>query len=278
LVVIGADCPPWWEFPQTLREAESLTFVGNGRLAAYEVIPISGPLSRWLGPVLRSGHFDEVHAYGLEAATHAALARGGLRVPLHVTLPEPITPAQYPHLWKQAKRWWHGRALAQSQTITTIGNDARVLLMQTFPNLRRHLTKIHALSFRLEKFSRTSENLRERLHLDEATLLLGTCASMDCPRLLGALLRVEKFGDTRDFHLVTLTSDEESLIEQLDLLIIPKVEARAWRSALLARLHSVPILAINAPVLREVLRNAKTEFYASGEVCALEVALRRCLS
>ena len=73
-------------------------------------------LWKTIRPLLRSGRFSLVHAHGLTAAAHAALAGLGRETPLLVTLHEPLRDAQFAGLAGSLKRT-HGPFLCNLERV-----------------------------------------------------------------------------------------------------------------------------------------------------------------
>src|SRR5262249_15845124 len=104
-------------------------------------VPVVGrdcALWKSVRPLLQSRRFALVHAHGLTAAAHTTLAAFRSKVPVLVTLHEPIRDARFPGLTGAFKRWLLGRALARAEAIVTVSEDARANLLRYFPNLRKH--------------------------------------------------------------------------------------------------------------------------------------------
>src|SRR5262249_43126877 len=67
------------------------------------------PLWKMIRPALLSGQFDLVHAHGMTAIAHTALACLGREVPFVATLHEPMLKDRFQGLLGQGKRWLLGR-------------------------------------------------------------------------------------------------------------------------------------------------------------------------
>ena len=108
---------------------EGLGFVG---------VPVENQRCR-LWPVvrglLRDGRFGLLHAYGLTAAAHTALANLGIGVPHLVALHKLLRPNQFPGWLGCLKRWMLRHALQQADAIVTPSDDARANLLEHVPAL-----------------------------------------------------------------------------------------------------------------------------------------------
>jgi len=112
---------------------------------SFVAVPVENQRCR-LWPVvrglLRDDRFDVLHAHGLTAAAHAALANLGVGVPHLVTLHERLRPNQFPGWLGCLKRWMLRRALMQADAIATVGDDARANLLEHVPALRERAQRL----------------------------------------------------------------------------------------------------------------------------------------
>jgi glycosyltransferase involved in cell wall biosynthesis len=282
-------------------------------------VPVRGhdcTLWRSVRALLQSGRFGLVHAHGLTAAAHTALATLGEKVPFLVTLHEPLRQAQFPGLAGACKRWLLGRALARASAIVTVSEDSRANLLRTFPNLRKlAMARIHAISNGIDASRFPSANheetsdLRQELGLDEDVILIGYLGRFMPEKGFGLLLeatrRLVKHGGVRRFHVVAFGSsdyrreyqhlieqralgrhitlrdfvaDVVPVLEQLDLVVVPSLWEASSLVSMEAMAAGVPVLGSDCPGLREVLRGTPSRTVKAGEVSALEVGLREALA
>lgn len=281
-------------------------------------VPVKGKKCRlWpsIRRLVRSGKYSMLHAHGMIAASHAAVACLGSRIPLVVTLHDPFRPEHFPGLKGQLKRWLMGHILARSTALVAIGDDFRANLVRYFPNLQRHQQRIRMVHNGVdterfaEPFPADQHRLRSELGLDEHTALLGFLGRFMPQKgftlLLEALARLQQFGSVPPFHLVAYGShdyrkeytrrieqlglerlitvrdfvpDVRPILEQLDLLVIPSL----WEASPLlpreALAAGVPVLGSDCEGQREVLQDTPARMFRSGDVTALETALREALA
>ena len=283
--------------------------------ARFVPVPMRGkhcPLWRSVLGQLASGRFDLVHAHGMTAAAHATLAGLASRVPLVVTLHEPLRDAQFKGVAGTLKRWALGRALARASAVVTVSDDSRDNLLRYFPNLRRCRAKLHTIPNGIDTTGYGDEPeawLRDELGLDDGTALVGYLGRFmpekGFPLLLDAVERLASCGGTRPFHVVAFGSsdyrreyqkriDERGLgsaitlrgfvadvrpvLPQLDLVLVPSLWEASSLVSMEAMSAGVPVLGSDCPGLREVLRGTPSRSFAAGDAAALETALRAALA
>jgi glycosyltransferase involved in cell wall biosynthesis len=263
---------------------------------------------------LQTEPFDLVHAHGLTAAAHTALATVRNPIPFVVTVHEPLRPGQFPGLAGAGKRWLLGRALARAAAIITVSHDARDNLLRFFPNLRRHAHRVHTIpnGIDTDRYAAPPEkataDLRDELDLDDETLIgfLGRfMPEKGFSLLLEVIARLVRFGSTRPFHVVAFGSgdyrreyqrqieqrgladhvtlrdfvaDVRPVLEQLDLVVVPSLWEASSLVSMEAMSAGVPVLGSDCPGLREVLRDTPSRTVTTGDVSALECALRAALA
>jgi glycosyltransferase involved in cell wall biosynthesis len=262
-----------------------------------------------------SGRFALTHAHGLTAAAHATFASLGSKVPLLVTLHEPLRAAQFPGLFGSFKRWVLGRALAKAAAVVTVSEDARANLLRYFPNLRRHSGQILTIANGIdtERYNDSgageTADLRGELNLDEDTTLVGYLGRFmpekGFPLLVEAIDRLVKYGSVRPFHLVAFGSsdyrreykkdierrgltryitlrdfvpDVLPVLRALDLVVVPSLWEASSLVSMEAMAAGVPVLGSDCPGLREVLAKTPSRTVKWGEAAALESGLRAALA
>jgi glycosyltransferase involved in cell wall biosynthesis len=280
-------------------------------------VPVRGracPLWRVMRPMVRSGRFALVHAHGLTAAAHAALACLGGEAPLLVTLHEPLRDAQFAGLGGSLKRWLLGRALARGAAVVTVSEDARANLLRYFPNLRRYEGRVHAISNgidadRYAEAGPAGGGLRRELGIGAETVLVGFLGRFMPEKGFGLLLeaagRLVRHGGVRPFRLVAFGSgdyrreyqkqveqqglarhvtlrdfvpDVLPVLRQLDLVVAPSLWEASSLVSMEAMAAGVPVLGSDCPGLREVLRGTPSRSVKAGDAGALEVGLREALA
>ena len=280
-------------------------------------VPTKGrscPLWSTVRSCVRSHRFRLVHAHGLTAAAHSTLACLGTRVPVVVTMHEPLRREQFRGFLGSLKRWVLGRALSRAAAIITVSEDARDNLLTFFPNLRRSTNRIHSIPNGVDTTKLTltpvpSESLREQLGLTEEVTLIGYLGRFlpekGFPQLIEAVSRLRRFGSVRPFHVVAVGSsdyravyqrqiaeqglsdcltlrdfvpDVTPVLRQFDLVVVPSL----WEASPLVPMEAmsagVPVLGTDCPGLREVLRGTPSRTVRTGDVAALEVGLREALA
>lgn len=286
--------------------------------AEFVPVPVKGrKCTLWpsLRNLVRSGKYSLLHAHGMTAAAHAAVACLGSRVPLAVTLHEPFRPAQFPGLRGHLKRWVLGRVLGRATALIAVGEDPRQNLLRHFPNLRRNTGRIRVVhngvdTVRFETPLADDEyTLRDDLGLDDRTVLVGYLGRFmpekGFPLLLDAVGRLARYGSVPPFHVVAYGSndyrkeyerrieregltklvtlrdfvpDVRPVLEQLDLIVIPSL----WEASPLvpreALAAGVPVVGSDCQGLREVLRDTPSRLFRTDDVAALETALRESLA
>jgi glycosyltransferase involved in cell wall biosynthesis len=284
--------------------------------AEFIGVPVHGracPLWKTVRPLVQSGRFALVHAHGLTAAAHCALAGLGECTPLIATLHEPLRETQFRGLAGSCKRWLLGRALARVSALITVSADARANLLRHFPNLRCHTARIHTLPNGID-VSRYMEpaptmGLRDELGLEDDVTLMGYLGRFmpekGFPQLVEAIGRLVQFGSTPRFHLVAFGSSDyrreyQRAIEQqgltryitlrdfvpdvlpvlhdLDLVVVPSLWEASSLVSMEAMAAGVPVFGSDCPGLREVLRGTPSRTMATGDVAALECGLRQALA
>jgi glycosyltransferase involved in cell wall biosynthesis len=292
---------------------------GPGWLDGAEFIgvPVRGRSCR-LWPEVRGllsiGRFALVHAHGLTAGVHAALANVGIGVPLVVTLHEPLRPAQFPGLFGRLKRWAMGNLLRRADRIIAVSDDARDNLLSHLPALggRAHRVITVANGIDTSKYARAiprADNaLRRHLNASLGTALFGFLGRFmpekGFPVLLGALQQLaERFGPER-FHLAAFGTgdyrreyqkriDEQGLgrvatlldfvpdvqpvLADLDLVVVPSLWEASSLVSMEAMSAGVPVLGSDCPGLREVLRGTPSVMVKTGDADALREGLSRFL-
>jgi glycosyltransferase involved in cell wall biosynthesis len=267
-------------------------------------------LWRAIRPLVASGQYDLVHALDYAAAGHAGLACMGLETPFVVSLSEHLAETRFTGLVGSLERWLLGRALAKASAITTESNAAIERLLQVFPNLRapeyRTLTipaNIDTASYR-DRAVVTGDTLRHELALPEETTLLGYFGPISpdggLDVLLDALSRLVVYNAIPPFHLVVFTNEDAedeinsrslgyhvtqrqplaeyaTILEQLDLVVIPAFEPRASRLVKECLCAGVPLLAPVCHALRDVVHDTPARLVPPQVVSSLETALRQAL-
>jgi glycosyltransferase involved in cell wall biosynthesis len=289
---------------------EKLT-AGSPRFVPVPTRGKACPLWRTVMARLASERFDLVHAHGMIAAANATL--GGLlsRVPLLVTLHEPVRDAQFAGVTGMMKRWALGHALARAAAIVTVSNDARDNLLSYFPNLRRRRERIHTIPNGIDTSPGpdAEPRLRAELGIDAGTLLVGYLGRFmpekGFPLLLEAVERIVKAGGTRPFHVAAFGSsdyhrqyqqwiDDRSLrrwitlcnfvpdvrpvLRQMELVVIPSLWEASPLVPLEAMCAGVPVLGADCPGLREALAGTPSRMFSTGDVAALESSLRQAIA
>jgi glycosyltransferase involved in cell wall biosynthesis len=309
-----------WRFTFVVPQDETLPALKDtlGDLPGSEFIgvPLSGrecPLWKAIRPLLLGRRFSLLHAHGLTAAAHASLAGLGERVPLLVTLHEPLRDGQFPGLLGSFKRWLLGRALARAAAVVTVSSDAKANLLRHFPNLRKHADRIQAISNGIESSRYPSapdeSGLRRELGLDEKTTLIGYLGRFmpekGFPLLLEAAARLARHGGVRPFHVAAFGSsdyrreyareierrglarhftlrnfvpDVAPVLGQLDLVVVPSLWEASSLVSMEAMAAGVPVLGSDCPGLREVLRGTPSRTVKTGDPAALECGLRAALA
>lgn len=114
--------------------------------------------------LLRGGRFGLLHAHGLTAAAHTALANLGIGVPHLVTLHKPLRPNQFPGWLGCLKRWMLRRALLQADAIVTASDNARANLLEHVPALheRAHRLVIVPNGSQTQRWTALLESLATR--------------------------------------------------------------------------------------------------------------------
>ena len=322
---LGYNCPllaaAGYRFTFVVPEDESLPAlretVGHLPDSEFISVPVSGracPLWQTVRPLLRSGRFSLVHAHGLTAAAHAAMAGVGSDVPLLVTLHEPLRSEQFPGLAGAFKRWLLGRALATTASIVTVSQDARDNLLRFFPNLRKHADKIHAISNGIDAgryacLDEASHELRRQLNRNADTILIGYLGRFmpekGFPLLMEVVARLVKHGGVEPFHVVAFGSsdyrreyqqsiehqgladcitlldfvpDVSRVLPGLDLVVVPSLWEASSLVSMEAMAAGVPVLGSDCPGLREVLRGTPSRTVKAGDTAALECGVREALA
>jgi glycosyltransferase involved in cell wall biosynthesis len=275
----------------------------------------SCPLWSTVRSCVRSHRFRVVHAHGLTAAAHATLGCFGQRVPVVVTMHEPLRRDQFRGVFGSLERWLLSRALARAAAVITVSEDARANLLTFFPNLRRIADRIHTIPNGINTTKITlpggppSEDLRERLGIDDDVTLIGYLGRFmpekGFPQLIEAVSRLARFGSARPFHVVAFGSsdyravyekqiverglsgfltlrdfvpDVTPVLERLDLVVVPSLWEASSLVSMEAMSAGVPVIGSDCPGLREVLRGTPSRMVRTGDVGALEVGLRGALA
>jgi glycosyltransferase involved in cell wall biosynthesis len=270
----------------------------------YIGAPVRGGVCRLAAAVrslLRDGGFALLHSHGLRAAAHAAAANVGFGVPHVATLHEPLRPAQFMGLRGRLRRWALGRLLRRPDAVAVPSEDSRADLVACFPALaaravtvpdgicpadydvlrRRRpggttmgffgdFTPEHGFPALLEAVRRVAANPavppflvaafgpaegRPAAQLDVERLGLSDCVTLrDAPLNFGPVLR------------------------QLDLIVAPSGSAEACLAAMEAMAAGVPVLGVDAPGLREVLRGTPSRTVAACDADALHDGLHFALT
>jgi glycosyltransferase involved in cell wall biosynthesis len=271
------------------------------------------PLWRSALGQLASGRFDLVHAHGMTAAAHATLAGLASRVPLVVTLHEPLRDSQFTGIVGRLKRWALGRALARAAAIVSVSDDSRENLLRHFPILRRSQARLHTIPNGIDTTGYDEESrddkLRQDLGLDDGTTLVGFLGRLmpekGFPLLLDAIERLAATGGTRPFHVVAFGTsdfgreyqkridqhglsrrvtlrgfvpDVRPVLRQLDLVLVPSLWEASSLVSMEAMSAGVPVLGSDCPGLREVLRGTPSRSFAAGDAASLETAFRAALA
>ncbi len=264
--------------------------------------------------LLREGRFGLLHAHGVTAAAHTALANLGIGVPHVVTLHEPLRTNQFPGWLGRLKRWTLARALGQADAIVTVSDDARMNLLEHFPSLwsraERLLTVpngIHAERYAIAP-EQPANDLRDQLGLDAQPFLLGFLGRFmpekGFPVLLEAVERLAREETVRPFHLVGFGSgdfrreyqkailrrglekvvslldqvaDVRPVLSQLDLVVVPSLWEASSLVSMEAMAAGVPVLGSDCIGLREVLRGTPSRLAATNDAAALAAGLRAAL-
>ncbi len=284
--------------------------------AEFIGVPMNGrhcPMWKTVRPLLRSDRFALVHAHGMTAVAHCALAGFGLRTPFLATLHDPFREEHFRGLTGSLKRWLLGRALARTSMLITGTADMRANLLQYFPNLRRHASRILTLPNGIDA-SRYEDppqaiGLRDSLGLEDDVTLIGVLGRFMPQKgfveLLEAIGRVVRFGGTPRFHVVAfgsrdyrreyqrnienqglatyftfrdVVSDVVPILHELDLVVMPSLWEACPLLPMEAMSAGVPVLGTDCLGLREVLRDTPSRIVATGDVTALECGLRKALA
>jgi glycosyltransferase involved in cell wall biosynthesis len=284
--------------------------------AEFIGVPMKGrdcPLWKTVRPLLRSGRFALVHAHGMVAAAHCALAGLGQKTPFVATLHDPFREEHFRGLVGSLKRWLLGRAVARTSLLLTVTADMRANLFHYFPNLRRHAPRILTLPNGINA-SRYEDppppiGLRDSLGLQDDVTLIGFLGRFMPQKgfveLVAAIGRLVRFGSTPRFHLVAFGSgdyrreyqrliakqglssyftirdvvaDVVPILQELDILVVPSLWEASSLVSMEAMAAGVPVLGTDCPGLREVLRDTPSRTVATGDVAALECGLREALA
>jgi glycosyltransferase involved in cell wall biosynthesis len=279
-------------------------------------VPMKGrdcPLWKTVRPLLRSGRFALVHAHGMVAAAHCALAGLGQKTPFIATLHDPFREEHFRGLAGSLKRWLLGRALARTSLLITVTADMRANLFHYFPNLRRQAPSVVTLPNGIDA-SRYEDPpppmvLRDDLRLKDGVTLIGFLGRFMPQKgfveLVQAIGRLVRFGSTPPFHLVAfgsgdyrreyqrnaeklglsscitfcdLLSDVVPVLQDLDLLVVPSLWEASSLVSMEAMAAGVPVLGTDCLGLREVLRDTPSRMVTAGDVSALECGLREALA
>jgi glycosyltransferase involved in cell wall biosynthesis len=260
--------------------------------------------------LLREGRFGLLHAHGVTAAVHAALANLGIGVPHIVTLHEPLRDNQFPGWLGGLKRWTLTRALQQADAIVTASDGARANLLEHMPSLRGRADRLFAVpngipaEYYQASPNEESDDLRCRLGLEGPVRLFGFFGDLLTEKGFGVLLEaidlLRRRETPRSFHLAAFgggdfrrhqqkivlrrglekwvsllaaAATSPALLEQLDLIVVPSSSEASARVAREALALGVPIVGGDCLGLREVLRGTPARLVATNDPAALAGAL-----
>jgi glycosyltransferase involved in cell wall biosynthesis len=321
---LGHNCPTIHESGYrctfVLPQDETFSTVKEAfrRLPGAEFIgvPMKGrdcPMWKTVRPLLRSGRFALVHAHGMTAVAHCALAGLGRKTPYLATLHDPFRDEHFRGLAGSLKRWLIARALARTSMLITGTADMRANLLQYFPNLRRRASRILTLPNGIDA-SRYEEppppiGLRDEVGLEDDVTLIGFLGRFMPQKgfveLVEAIGRLVQFGGTPRFHVVAfgsgdyrreyqrsvekqglgthftfrdVVSDVVPILQELDLLVMPSLWEACPLLPMEAMSAGVPVLGTNCLGLREILRDTPSRTVVKGDVAALECGLRKALA
>jgi glycosyltransferase involved in cell wall biosynthesis len=259
--------------------------------------------------LLRDGGFDLIHSHGLTAAAHAAAANIGIGVPHIAALYEPLRAADFCGPLGRLKRWALGRLLRRPNAIVTAGEDARANLLEQLPALAGRVVAVAGVGARRTAEHTPDRGLRRRLGVGADAVLVGFLGGVmpdgGFTVLLDAVRRLAIDPTAPPFHLaafaprrweaegreavarrglfgrVTLLGLAEGArpaLGQLDLVVVPGPSAEASLAAMEAMAAGVPVLAADAPGLREILRGTPARAVAAGDADALRHGLHLALT
>ncbi len=252
-----------------------------------------------------------VHAHGMTAAAHAALATIGSGVPLVVTLHEPLRDPQFRGVAGWVKRRLLALALGRASAVVTVSQDARDNLIGYFPGLDRGRLHVIPNGIDAARYADAAPTgtLRQELNLRPGTVLVGYLGRFmpekGFPLLLDAVARLAAHGPGRPFHVVAFGSsdyrreyqkriegsglsalvtlrdfvpDVRPVLGQLDLVAVPSLWEASSLVSMEAMCAGVPVLGSDCPGLREVLRGTPSRTVPAADGAALEGGLRDALN
>lgn len=281
--------------------------------AAVHTVPPGEPMWRAARRELATGRYAVVHAHGLGAAAHAAVACFREGAPLIVTLHEPLRAAQFTGISGPPRRWMLGRAVARADAVVTVSDDARANLLRHFPNLRPLERRVHTIPNGIDaaRYHLIEDNgdLRSELEVDEGVTLIGFLGRFmpekGLPLLIEAVRRLVRYGGVPPFHVVAFGAsdfrrdyerqiaregldghmtlrdfvpDVAPVLPQLDLVVVPSLWEASSLVSMEAMAAGVPVVGADCPGLREVLRGTPSRTFTAGVAAALETALREALA
>jgi glycosyltransferase involved in cell wall biosynthesis len=319
-----------YDYPALQAAGYRFTFVGPAeasfRVFAQEVRTWAGvefaeaPVRRrscrlWqtVRGLLRGGRYDLVHAHGLTAAAHVAVATLGLGTPFVVTSHDVFRPDQFAGFRGQLKRWLLGRAMRRAKRIVCVTDDARTNLLDYLPGLHRRSDRLVSIPYGIDmrRFAAGDERepswLRERLGLGDDVVLFGFLGRFMEQKgflpLVEALHGLVKSGTTRVHLLAVGAGDFEReyraeitrrgladyvtffgfipdvgpILRQLDVMVMPSLWESAGILAMEALAAGIPVIGSACIGLREVLDGSPAVTVAPGDAVALSAALREAV-
>jgi len=292
---------------------------GLGRLEGAEFVgvPLRGQSCRLWPEVRRQLHIKPIgliHAHGLTAGVHSAIANFGVNMPLVVTLHEPLRREQFPGMFGRFKRWVMGKMLRRADRIIAVSADARQNLLTHLPTLHDREKRLVTVPNGIDtgKYvsasKRMNNELRQRLGVGADTVLFGYLGRFMPEKgflvLLDALKLLAKQHGNARFHLAAFGSgdyrreyqqtiaeqalgriatlfdfvpDVQPILADLDLVVVPSLWEASSLVSMEAMSAGVPVLGSDCPGLREVLRNTPSTTVRTGEASALAAGLSRFL-
>jgi glycosyltransferase involved in cell wall biosynthesis len=261
--------------------------------------------------LLASGRFDLVHSQGATSAVQTAIANLGLRVPHVMTSHDVFRPDQFAGRLGRLKRRVMGELFRGIDLIIHVTNDARENLLEYLPRVVTGRARMATIGHGIDtnRFCypprRFAQTLREQMRIDQSTFLMGFLGRfMEQKGFLPLLSALEQLpahgwrlaafgaGDMiREYQAETgrrrlanrvsffdLATVPESVIPQLDLVVMPSLWEAAGLLAMETLCLGTPLVASDCPGLSEVLTDTPAAMVAAGGSDALAAALRRAMT
>lgn len=264
--------------------------------------------------LLREKSYALIHSHGLTAGLNAAIANLGIGVP-HVLSSHGVVAARdFVGLKGRLRREVTNVLLRTVDRVVAESNDARENHLQCFRSLRRPDRTVTILNGIVPPAHHGSElnresQLRKQLGLEEETFLIGFFGRFmpekGFPVLLDAIQRIEDQEAPRSYHVITTGADDyvreyrrdvaervavarritfmgqvpdlETVLEQMDLVVMPSLWEACPLLPMEAMALGVPILASDCIGQREVLHGTPARVFPSGDVTALAEGIVRAM-